>query len=281
MLTPNMAANPSPAHGPSEEVRPATGYGREFRRPLPLAFLILAVLGWLAAAYSFWRAPDGQESQGKAPAGHSEVEATRAVTEADPKLATASSALTATIRLRDEAAQSLQEVRERSAGVGKDLAAARDQLENIEQQIKARNSDLATIDKRLETARLRESRPQAEPAPAPAAPPAATPAAPPAAAPAAAPAAPPAAAATAPVTAAIAPAAPATAPATAATAPATAATAPVTAAPIASDEASAERKPIRKGKSHGDDRSPSVIGPGDFSSPSKFELHGGRTTRTP
>ena len=120
MLTPNMAANPSPAHGPSEEVRPATGYGREFRRPLPLAFLILAVLGWLAAAYSFWRAPDGQESQGKAPAGHSEVEATRAVTEADQKLATASSALTATIRLRDEAAQSLQEVRERSAGVGKD-----------------------------------------------------------------------------------------------------------------------------------------------------------------
>ena len=118
-------------------MRPATGYGREFRRPLPLAFLILAVLGWLAAAYSFWRAPDGQDSQEKAPAGHSEVEATRAVTEADQKLATASSALTATIRLRDEAAQSLQEVRERSAGVGKDLAAARDQLENIEQQIKA------------------------------------------------------------------------------------------------------------------------------------------------
>ena len=259
-----MAANPSPAHGPSEEVRPATGYGREFRRPLPLAFLILAVLGWLAAAYSFWRVPDGQESQEKAPAGHSEVEATRAVTEADQKLATASSALTATIRLRDEAAQSLQEVRERSAGVGKDLAAARDQLENIEQQIKARNSDLATIDKRLETARLRESRPQAEPAPAPAATPAAPSAAPPAAPSAAAPGAP--------------PAAP---PATAATAPATAATAPVTAAPIASDEASAERKPIRKGKSHGDDRSPSVIGPGDFSSPSKFELHGGRTTRTP
>src|SRR4051812_46531380 len=118
MLTPSVAANPSPAHGPGEEARPATGLRRAFRRPLPLAFLILAVLGWLAAAYFFWRAPDGQESQRTAPAGHSEDQSTKAVTDAEQKLATTRSALSATTRLRDEAAQSLQEVRVRSAGVG-------------------------------------------------------------------------------------------------------------------------------------------------------------------
>ena len=73
------------------------------------------------------------------------------------KLAKAQSALTMTTRLRDEAAQALQEVRDSSAAVRKDLAAARDQLDDIQQKITARNTELSTINKRLEAARLREA----------------------------------------------------------------------------------------------------------------------------
>jgi hypothetical protein len=62
-----------------------------------------------------------------------------------------------TTRLRDEAVLALQEVRERSAGVRKDLAAASDELEDIRQKITARSAELATITKRLVTAGLRES----------------------------------------------------------------------------------------------------------------------------
>ena len=76
---------------------------------------------------------------------------------AQQQLATTQSALSATTRLRDEAAQSLQEVRDRSAGARKDLAAARDKLDDTEQKITARNAELTIISKRLDTARLRES----------------------------------------------------------------------------------------------------------------------------
>jgi predicted nucleic acid-binding Zn-ribbon protein len=62
-----------------------------------------------------------------------------------------------TTRLRDEAVLAVQEVRERSAGVRKDLAAARDELEDIHQKITARSAELATITKRLDMAGLRES----------------------------------------------------------------------------------------------------------------------------
>jgi chromosome segregation ATPase len=69
------------------------------------------------------------------------------------KLATAQSALSATTRLRDEAAQTLQEVGDSSAAVKKDLAAARDQLDDVQQKITARNAELTTISRRLDTQR--------------------------------------------------------------------------------------------------------------------------------
>ena len=161
MLTPSTAANPSWVHDPSPQSGGlATRMGREFRRPLALALLILAALGWLAAAFSLWRQPDAQERQRTTTVEHSEDQE-RILSEvkiAQQKLATAQSALGMTLRLRDESAQGLQEVRERSAGVRKDLAAARDQLEGIEQKITIRNAELTTISKRLDTARLREAR---------------------------------------------------------------------------------------------------------------------------
>ena len=159
MLTPGTAANPSWAHESNGQSGFGTRIVREFKRPIALALLFLAVVGWLAAVFSFWYQPDGQEQQRPAPVEHSEDQE-KALTEAkatQQKLATAQSALSATTRLRDEAAQALQEVRDRSAGVKKDLAAARDQLDDIPQQITARNAELTTISKRLDTARLREA----------------------------------------------------------------------------------------------------------------------------
>jgi hypothetical protein len=80
------------------------------------------------------------------------------------KLATAQSALAVTTRLRDEGAQALQEVRERTAAANKELAAARSELDGIQQKIAAQGSELATITRRVDTARLSESqgRKQAE-----------------------------------------------------------------------------------------------------------------------
>ena len=132
---------------------------REFKRPVALALLFLAVVGWLAAVFSFWHQPDEQAQQRPAPVEHSEDQE-KALTEGNAtqqKLVTAQSALSATTRLRDEAAQALQEVRDRSAAVRKDLAAARDQLDDVQQKITAHNSELTTISKRLDTARVREA----------------------------------------------------------------------------------------------------------------------------
>jgi hypothetical protein len=53
----------------------------------------------------------------------------------------------------DEAAQTLQEVGDSSAAVKKDLAAARDQLDEVQQKITARNAELTTISRRLDTQR--------------------------------------------------------------------------------------------------------------------------------
>jgi hypothetical protein len=159
MLTPGTAANASWAHEPNGQTGFGTRIVREFKRPVALALLFLAVVGWLAAVFSFWHQPDGQEQQRPAPVEHSEDQE-KALTEANAtqqKLATAQSALSATTRLRDEAAQALQEVRDRSAAVKKDLAAARDQLDDVQQKITAHNAELTTISKRLDTARVREA----------------------------------------------------------------------------------------------------------------------------
>jgi hypothetical protein len=312
MLTPSTAANPSWVHDPSPQSGgPATRMGREFRRPLALALLILAALGWLAAVFSLWRQPDAQERQRTTTVEHSEDQE-RILSEvkiAQQKLATAQSALSMTLRLRDESAQGLQEVRERSAGVRKDLAAARDQLKGIEQKITIRNAELTTISKRLDTARLRESqeKPKEKPSPKPVA--TATPAiaatvtGTPRESPAAAPKAP-----------AIARSSPSTAASPPASARgATASITPVAVEPVAGRARSSERhsSPIaqpklsdnaspavpttnssaepspapapvsRAAKSPVEDRPVAVIGPGDFSSPSKFELNSGRVTRMP
>ena len=68
-----------------------------------------------------------------------------------------------TTRLRDEAAQALAEIRSRSAGVKKDLSAARDQLNAVEQQIAARNSEMLSLSKQPDTAQLQETRDKQQP----------------------------------------------------------------------------------------------------------------------
>jgi hypothetical protein len=129
------------------------------KRPVHRAYVILAVLGWVAAGFSIWYQSIGHESPQPAPVaqGEDREKAETGVDATQQKLATAQSALAATIRLRDEAAQALQEVRERSAGANKDLAAARSELDEIRQKIAAQSSELATLTTRLDTARLRES----------------------------------------------------------------------------------------------------------------------------
>jgi hypothetical protein len=126
---------------------------REFKRTAPLVLLILAILGWSAAALAFWHRSDGQELPQPAPVVRSEDQ-DKSLTEISTK---AQSALSMIIRLRDEAAQAFQEVRDRSAAVRKNLAGARDQLDDIQQKITSGNAELSIINKRLETARLRET----------------------------------------------------------------------------------------------------------------------------
>jgi hypothetical protein len=159
MSTPGPAPNVSVVHEPSApnglnpQKAPAT------KRPVPRAFVILAALGWLAAGFSFWHQSIGREPPPTPPAPLREdrEKAKTEVNAAQQKLATVQSALAVTSRLRDEAAQALQEVRERSAAANKDLATARSELDNIRQKIVEQSSELATLTKRLDTARLRES----------------------------------------------------------------------------------------------------------------------------
>lgn len=316
MLTPGTAVNPSWAHEPSGHTGFGTRIVREFKRPVALALLFLAVVGWLAAAFSFWHQPDGKDGKRAAPVKYSNSQATALteVNETQQKLATAQSALSATTRLRDEAAQALQEVRDRSAGVKKDLAAARDQLDDIQQKITARNAELTMISKRLDTARVREtqekqkvnasprdgSKPIARPTTATTSKESSAPA--------------PATTATgsvSPITATSPPARAPVVPApTGSVSPTTAAATPIPVEPGVSPPLSDQRRsgpigqanpsnaphptsalepsvepspaPVRKGKNILDEsRSIEVIGPGDSSSPSDFELRSGRISRTP
>jgi hypothetical protein len=261
--------------------------GREFRRPLSLVLLLLAGSGWLAAALSLWSQPDGEERPRTIPVEHSEHREAilSEVKIAEQKLATVQSALNTTVRLRDESAQALQEVRERSAGVRKDLAAARDQLEDIEQNITIRNAELATISKRLDTARLRETqeKPKDNPSPRPVA--AVTPAI--AKTSTIIPAEKAAGAPTSPTIARSAPSAAASPPASPGSAAASISPGAVAPAPdhsrsSSSPDPSPAPAPVSRGvRSVVQDRPVAVIGPGDFSSPSKFELDSRRVTRMP
>src|SRR3954470_22827109 len=108
---------------------------REIKKPLALAFLFLAILGWLAAALSFWNQPDGHERPRTAEkeVGEDQDNALAQVNAAQQKLGTVQSALSVSTRLRDEAAEALQEVRARSAQVRKELALASNQLDDIQQ----------------------------------------------------------------------------------------------------------------------------------------------------
>ena len=160
MSTPGPAPNVSLVHEPSAPDGLNPQAVPDSKRAVPRAYVILAALGWLAAGFSFWLQSIGHEPSPTPPAvlvedrekAESQVEATQ------QKLATARSALAVTTRLRDEAAQALQDVRERTAGTNQTLAAARSELDNIRQKIAAQSSELATLTTRLDTARLRDSK---------------------------------------------------------------------------------------------------------------------------
>jgi hypothetical protein len=163
------------------------------------------------------------------------------------KLATAQSALAVTTRLRDEAAQGLQDVRERTSGANKDLAAARGELDDIRRKIAARSSELAGLAKRLDAVRSEGTRVNNQADTSSTATSAIRPA----------------------------PAPPETNPADAT--PPVASTKPASAA-------APDPTPTPDGKSQklsDSDRSIPVIGPGAASRPSDFELHSGRISRTP
>jgi hypothetical protein len=132
---------------------------REIKRPLTLAFLFLAILGWLAAALSFWNQSNGHERPRTAEieVGEEQDKILAQGNAAQQRLATVQSALSVTTRLRDEAAEALQEVQTRSAQVRKELALASNKLDDIEQTIAIRNSELTAMNKRVETGRLREA----------------------------------------------------------------------------------------------------------------------------
>jgi hypothetical protein len=138
---------------------PAPGMVGEIKKPLTLAFLFLAILGWLAAALSFWNKTNGYERPRTAEieVGEDHDKVLAQVNAAQQKLATVQSALSVTTRLRDESAEALQEVRARSAQVRKELALASNQLDDIQQTIAIRNAELTTMSTRVETGRLRET----------------------------------------------------------------------------------------------------------------------------
>src|SRR5262245_37392618 len=159
MSTPGPAPNVSLVHEPSaaDGLNPEMAAGS--KRPVSRAYVILAALGWLAAGFSFWHQSTGQEPPPTPPAaqGEDREKTETEVKATQQKLATAQSALAVTTRLRDEAAQALQEVKERSAGANNDLAAARSELDDIQQKIAVQTSELKTITMRLDTARRRDS----------------------------------------------------------------------------------------------------------------------------
>ena len=156
MSTPGTAPNVSLLHEPRapDGLNPRTAPVSE--RPVPVFYVLIAALGWLAAGFSFWHQSTGQAPP-PTPPGEEREKAEFEVNATKEKLATARSALAVTTRLRDEAVQALQEVREGSAQSNKELATARSELDDIRQKIAAQSSELATITKRLDTARLRQS----------------------------------------------------------------------------------------------------------------------------
>src|SRR5262245_15771331 len=132
---------------------------RAARRPVPRAQVVLAAAGWLAAGLAFWLQSIGREPPPTPPAVHVEdrEKAGIELNATQQKLASAESALAVTTRLRDEAAQGLQEVRERTASAKKELAAARGEFDDLRRKIGARSSELAALTKRLDTVRSQDS----------------------------------------------------------------------------------------------------------------------------
>jgi hypothetical protein len=239
----DAVVNEPSAPGLNPQAEPAS------RRRVPRAYVVLAAVGWLAAGFSFWLQSIGRELPSQPPAVRVEdrEKAGIELNATQQKLASAESALVATTRLRDEAAQGLQEVRERTASAKKELAAARGEFDDLRRKIGARSSELAALTKRLDTVRSQDfqvanqadanstATSAVRPAPAP----------------------------------------PKTNPADAA--PPLAVTHPVS-------KATPDPTPQSDGKSRqlsDSDRSIPVIGPGAASRPSDFELHSGRISRTP
>ena len=125
----------------------------------PRAYVVLAALGWLAAGFSLWLQSIGPEPPQPAPTvqGGNRATPESKVSATQQSLATARSALAVTTRLRDEAAQALQEIRKKTAEVNKDLAKARGELDDVRRRIAARSSELSSISRAQDTARSRES----------------------------------------------------------------------------------------------------------------------------
>ena len=153
------AADPPDVQEPKAHTGPLDKRARELKRRGPFVLVILTILGWSAAAFAFLHRFDDQEQHQPTAVLNSEGQdrSLTVVSTTQQDLARTRSALSMTTRLRDRAAQALQEVMASSAVVKRDLSAARDQLDDIKQKIIAGNTELSTINKRLETARLRET----------------------------------------------------------------------------------------------------------------------------
>src|SRR5262245_19177185 len=150
MSTPGTAPDvtlvnePSAPGGLNPQAQPAS------RSRVPRTYVVMAAVGWLAAGFSFWLQSFGQEPPSQPPAVRVEdrEKAGIELNATQQKLATAESALAVTTRLRDEAAQGLQAVRERTAEANKDLAVARGELDDLRRRTAARNAERAALNRR-------------------------------------------------------------------------------------------------------------------------------------
>lgn len=70
--SPGTAADPPDVQGQNAHTGLVSKIARELERPTPLVALILAILGWSAAAHAFWNRFDGQRQQQPTPIVYNE-----------------------------------------------------------------------------------------------------------------------------------------------------------------------------------------------------------------
>ena len=134
-----MRPIPAP-DGVSPEVAPA------FKRPVSRAYVILAALGWLAAGFFFWLQSIGQEPPrahcGRAERGPGDAQSRSPQHNGSSQQPSRHSRRRA-IRLRDEAAEALQDIREEDGPGKQGSCNDRNELDDIRQKIAAQSSELA------------------------------------------------------------------------------------------------------------------------------------------